>query len=609
MKAIYSLYAYILGCLFLAVASFWFYPKWQKEKTEATLSWDVSGYYLYLPAAFIYDDLKQVAFLEEVIEKYRQVPDSNQSLFEYHNGNRIMKYSMGQAVLYSPFFFVAHLYALNSSYPADGYSAPYQLGIQLGSLLIAFLGLFVMRRNLLHYFSLREGGDKAIAIALLLLVTTTNYLEYGAITNAMTHNYLFTIYALLIALSIRFYEKPNWWCAAGIGILVGLAALTRPTDIIAALIPLGWGISTVKGIGERISWIIDHWAKYLLAVLVCLFIGSWQLIYWKYVSGEWVVYSYQDQGFSWWNPHFSDGLFSYRAGWLVYTPMMILALIGFIPLIRNRFPSAGVSVLFLLVFSYITFAWNIWWYGGSLGQRVMVQAYPILLFPFTAFFLWLFKLKGYWKVAVALFCGLCLYFNLWLHYQAHGGGLYRAGFMTKAYFLRVVGRLEKKEEDLKLLDAKEDFRGKRKNVQLIYSENFESDSLALNCPYPIPEGKGAAWVDKNRERVLISGIPLDKYKPGSWIRTRATFYCPGKVWNFWVMPQFIVELKNGEKKVKKQFIRPYRMMGTNETKVIYFDHSLPTKSEVNNIEIEFWRAYGNNIMVIDNLEIELFEEE
>ena len=36
------------------------------------LSWDVFGYYLYLPATFIYHDLglKDVSIIHEIIEKY-----------------------------------------------------------------------------------------------------------------------------------------------------------------------------------------------------------------------------------------------------------------------------------------------------------------------------------------------------------------------------------------------------------------------------------------------------------------------------------------------------------------------------------------------------------
>ncbi|MBK8652918.1 MAG: glycosyltransferase family 39 protein [Haliscomenobacter sp.] len=155
------------------------------------------------------------------------------------NGNYVLKYSCGQAILFSPFFFLAHCYAkLNDTFPADGFSVPSQFMISMGCLLMAFLGMWVLRRILLRYFS-----DSSVAVSLILLVLGTNYFEYGTLGSALTHSNLFTLYALLILLTIRFYEKPTYWKAVGIGGLVGLAALVRPTEILSALIPLLWGLT------------------------------------------------------------------------------------------------------------------------------------------------------------------------------------------------------------------------------------------------------------------------------------------------------------------------------------------------------------------------------
>ena len=82
------------------------------------------------------------------------------------------------------------------------------------------------------------------AITLILLAFGTNYLNYSGIGGAHTHNWLFTIYALLIHFSIRWHRKPSYLDSIAIGVCVGLAALTRPTDIISFLIPLLWGFTT-----------------------------------------------------------------------------------------------------------------------------------------------------------------------------------------------------------------------------------------------------------------------------------------------------------------------------------------------------------------------------
>ncbi len=333
--------------IFISLANLVYYPKWQHKYTEATIGWDVSGYYMYLPAIFIYQDLKKCTFLEDILKKYRPTPDPQQ-VFWHSSGNRVMKYSIGQAIQFAPFFFIAHTYASYSpSYEADGFSLPYQFMISFGSLLVAFLGLYYLRKILLMYFS-----DGVVSLSLLALILGSNYLNYSAIDGAMTHNNLFTIYTLLIYQTIRLYEKPALKRFIFIGLLVGLAALTRPTEIISCMIPILWGVNlfSLESIKERFQFFQQNISHTLLAVLICLTVGFIQLLYWKYVAGEWIVYSYQDQGFSWLNPHLFDGFLSYKSGWLVYSPLMTFALLGFIFLYQKKdlfFICLSFSTLFI----------------------------------------------------------------------------------------------------------------------------------------------------------------------------------------------------------------------------------------------------------------------
>src|SRR5690606_9752594 len=189
------------GLLFYT--AFAVYPKWEKTRKEATISWDVSGYYFYLPALFIYKDIKQLSFKDSILEKYHPTPNFMQGFYDEVSGNYIMKYASGQALLMSPFFGLAHFWAAQSSqYPADGFSFPYQICLGIGFFLYGLVGLFFLRKILLQYFK-----DSTVAVALLILVFGTNYLNYAAIDQCMTHSPLFTIYTLIIYFSIHFYKK------------------------------------------------------------------------------------------------------------------------------------------------------------------------------------------------------------------------------------------------------------------------------------------------------------------------------------------------------------------------------------------------------------------
>ena len=71
----YSFLSLLLCYLIMGYFQFVDYPKFQKQWTEATIRWDVSGYYMYLPAAFIYKDLKRCEFRDDLIKNYKPTPD------------------------------------------------------------------------------------------------------------------------------------------------------------------------------------------------------------------------------------------------------------------------------------------------------------------------------------------------------------------------------------------------------------------------------------------------------------------------------------------------------------------------------------------------------
>jgi hypothetical protein len=107
--------------------------RWQGEGSNATLSWDVNGYYLYLQAFIIHQGEGTLAFKEEMVEKYAPIPEFFNA-YPIDNGNYIIKYSAGLSILYLPSFLVGHFLAWAGGYPMDGFSRPYQAAIYIGSI-------------------------------------------------------------------------------------------------------------------------------------------------------------------------------------------------------------------------------------------------------------------------------------------------------------------------------------------------------------------------------------------------------------------------------------------------------------------------------------------
>ncbi len=634
--------AYWLCAALIVAAAVFYYPKWKQPNTEATLSWDVSGYYLYLPAALIYKDLKELKWWGVVEEKYHPGPGMGQA-FQHPSGNWVMKYSMGQALQFLPWFTVAHLLAEPLGYPADGFSLPYQAAISWGSLLVALIGLWFLRRVLKTYFS-----DNVVAAVLVCIVFGTNYLEYASITGAMTHNWLFTLYALLIFSTIRFYQTPTFSWAAAIGLLVGWATLTRPTEIISAIIPVLWGVGSLAALRERFSFFKNHFPKIALAALIAGGVIFLQLAYWKYATGEWLVYSYQEQGFSWLKPHFSDVLFSARAGWLVYSPMMIFAVAGIFFLGRRRLaegdlwrnptpdpspegrgvrdvpsryataslpsgegPGVGLPAILTFCFLalYVTAAWDIWWYGGSLGQRAMVQSYPLWAFPLAAFIDWISQ-RDWRKWMFVPLAGVCIYLNLWWSHQAHrGNGLFVAEQMTKRYMLKVLGRFEGEREWLKYLDTKDEFKGsERRNVREVFFKNFETDTTGVTSESPISGTKSLILNnEKQFSPAYITNVPMvEADSTPHWVRASVTFKCDPKEWNWWQMTQFVVRFKFSGRIIKERMIRLQRHVDGSEVKTIFFDTKIPPEY-FDFMEVLFWNSGSDKTVRLDDLKIEVFD--
>jgi hypothetical protein len=572
--------ALVVGYCLIFGTGFFYYPKWKQPATEATLSWDVSGYYLYLPAILIYQDIKHCNFKDSVLNKYHPTPDFQQA-FHHPSGNYILKYTLGQALLFSPFFFAGHIYAsITDTYIADGFSYPYQISIGLGMLLYSFIGLYYLRKVLLKYFT-----DVATAITLLVIVFATNYLDYAAIDGAMTHNTLFTLYAILIYCVIQFYQKPSLQNAILIGFFSGLATLTRPTELISLLIPLLWGIKNLEDIKFRIAFLRKEPKYLIITLIIFLLIISVQFVYWKWVSGHWIVYTYGEEGFDWLQPHFINGLFSFKAGWLIYSPIMILSLIGFINLFKNQREHFYSTLVFSLIFCYVCFSWKEWWYGASLGQRAMIQAYPILAFPLTAFVEQVYK-KSLWKPILNLFIGLCIYYNLWLTHQAHKGGLFRAGEMNAAFWFATIGRYHVSNDVESLLDNEDRYTGTLTNEVQVFKK---SELITI--------GK-----DNQFSKELFFTIPSNC----NWVRASAEIRTPQKEWDMWKMPQFMIKFYRSGAVCKTNAIRISRLLSEGEEQYIKIDARVPNEN-IDSVSVLFWNAGSEKQVFINKLKVVGFE--
>ena len=591
-----SRYVFVLCAAIMCYASFSFYPRWKQSGTEAAISWDVSGYYWYLPSVFIYHDLKHQSFKDSILNKYHPTNLEFQQGTQVDNGNYVMKYSSGMAVMYLPFFTAAHMLAAPLGYPKDGFSLPYQFAIQLGGFLVSILGLWYLRKLLLNFYN-----DKVVAIVLVLLAIGSNYLNYAAIDMGMSHCWLFTVYVFLLLNTFYFYRDYKLKHAIRVGLLVGLATLTRPTDVISCLIPLLWGMESISvtAIKKQLSVFAANARALTIAVICAGAVIAIQLSYWKYVSGHWFVYSYGDQSFSWKHPHAFLYSFNYRTGWLTYTPMLMLAIIGIIPFLKNGRNKVAI-LAFICINYYIVCAWDIWWYGG----RAMVQSYPLFMFPLAALVSAALdrKILTWILTPIAM---LFLYMNIWITYQYHHGNLYDCDNMTKNYYWRVAGRWSAPETTLILRENVDLFEGTPKDQRIVYENNFSKDAGVMYVPHTDSIGKSLR-LDKDHQVSETYRFPFDG-KNAAWLRVQGTFHCNDKEYDIWKMTQFVVRLMNKDRVVKEHMLRVYHFLDKGQTKDLSVDMELP-RVQFDSVNIFLWNAGSEQPLWIDNLKAWSFND-
>ena len=79
------------------------------------------------------------------------------------------------------------------------------------------------------------------------------------------------------------------------------------------------------------------------------------------------------------DPSIIDFLFSYRKGWLLYSPVFLLIIPGLYFLYRDQRKLFWPIVGFLAVYIYTMSSWECWWFASSFGSRAMVETYPLIV--------------------------------------------------------------------------------------------------------------------------------------------------------------------------------------------------------------------------------------
>jgi hypothetical protein len=362
---------------------------------------DRAGYYVYLPAVFIYH-LDGSKMDSHIINKTGKG-------FDIIGNKIITKYTYGTALLESPFFFLAHSITLISEEPVDGFSYYYQKFINVACVTYAFIACLL----LYHYIRNYVNSLTAI-LSILIIFLGTNLFYYTIFETGMSHVYSFFLFSCFIVLSPKlFLERTPVILYILMGLVAGLILATRQINFI--FFPVFF-LLTKASFKEILKNKLGMTIMIVFAIIVLLP----QFLYWHYLSGNFLHYSYGQESFSnWKSPKIIELWFSTNNGLLIFNPLVFFLLGAFMFVARFSVLLKCVIGILIVGISYLFSSWHAWDYGCSYGCRPYVEFYSVLLIPFALFLNQNWQKSKPFFILITIFSVLILY-NLKLIFTYDG---------------------------------------------------------------------------------------------------------------------------------------------------------------------------------------------
>jgi len=331
---------------------------------------DGFGYYLYLPAIFIHHDIHfrffhDPDFLAQ-IHAYYPFSDLDWAGLKQQDDGFANKYLVGTALMQLPFFLVAWIVArIGSVGPLSGFEFPFQVANCLSASAYFAASVYLLFRIV----AMRTSASTA-RLCLLFALTTTNLVQYASYDGSLSHIYSFFLISGLCATA----AKPDGrnGTALAFGLLLGLAVIVRPTNIVAVLLFLLFpksATNTHHHVIRRIALVVGG----------SIIAASPQALIWQITSGNPIFYSYGDEGFNFLQPEVINYLLSVRKGVFFWHPAYFLMILSLLMHYRNYRQETIVFLSMIVLNLYLGSAWWNWWLGGSFGSRQTVDVLPTMI--------------------------------------------------------------------------------------------------------------------------------------------------------------------------------------------------------------------------------------
>jgi len=268
--------------------------------------------------------------------------------------------------------------------------APGPLSIALLLAWTTLLTLFVLR------WALQETrswfGATSARVGAWVTVLGTPFLFYLLFGPFFSHTVSFAAVGLFLLLWLRWRGEWTTGRALALGIAAGWMTCVRPQAVLFTLVvPIEeaarwWQArrsERPKTDGEWAVMAPSGWPMVAWMTLGAVVGFVPQMIAWWRLYGSPVALPKLEE-MHWFSPAIGKVLFSDFHGVLTYTPAVALALIGLWALARRLGPAGLALAIAFLLQLYVNAANEVWWGGGSFGNRRLVDASVIVLWALAA---------------------------------------------------------------------------------------------------------------------------------------------------------------------------------------------------------------------------------
>jgi Dolichyl-phosphate-mannose-protein mannosyltransferase len=296
-------------------------------------------------------------------------------------------FSIGPAILWSPFLLAAHLAVQINHFfaghiSADGFSFPYAFAMAMGTAIYGFLGIFLSFQLAKKYFSARWAflGVLGVWFASSLPV-------YMYFNPSWSHAHSAFVVALFFWYWDRTRDDRTWTQWLVLGMISGLMMDVYYISAVLLIVPLLESLSRYwRGIRSRQMQIVGHlFLQNLVFALVLFVVFLPTLIAKRIIYGDSLQFGYHER-WSFFSPALLRVCFSSEHGLFTWTPVLLLSVIGLFLLHNRDRALSGYSVLAFVTYLYIIGCYGNWGGISSFGSRFFVSLTSLFVLGLASFF-------------------------------------------------------------------------------------------------------------------------------------------------------------------------------------------------------------------------------